>query len=81
MDTGKLFVVYRESNEKKAAKLRWAGGGAQRPVLRITEPKKTGAQVRQKSTSYIVVILVLGGLDLSKQIRNYCKYPKNVFNI
>ncbi len=27
-----------------AVKLGWVGGGAQRPVVRVNEPKKTGAR-------------------------------------
>jgi hypothetical protein len=34
-----------------AAKLRWLGGGAQRPVWHVKEPKKTGARsTRKRST-------------------------------
>jgi len=33
-----------------AAKLRWAGGGAQRPVGRGNEPKKTGARSARART-------------------------------
>jgi hypothetical protein len=36
--------------ELEAAKLRWAGGGAQRPVWLFNEPKKTGARSARART-------------------------------
>ncbi len=32
-----------------AMKLRWVGGGAQRPVWLVNEPKKTGAHARARA--------------------------------
>jgi hypothetical protein len=39
-DSGTFFYF------EGAVKLRWAGGGAQRPVWRVNKPKKTGARTR-----------------------------------
>jgi hypothetical protein len=45
----RLFKVYRESEIKsRSAKLPWERG-AQRPILRVNEPKKTSAQRGQKA--------------------------------
>jgi hypothetical protein len=33
------------------AKLRWAGGSAQRPVLRVNEPKTTGVRNDGRATA------------------------------
>ena len=45
-----IVNLYFLADEYEAAKLRWAGG-AQRPVWRGNEPKKTGAHARPKPTS------------------------------
>jgi hypothetical protein len=51
MDTGELFVVYREVNEEKCTvAAKGGGGGAQRPVLRVTEPKKTNGRSSRART-------------------------------
>ncbi len=83
MDTGKLFVVYRECDEERKSEAAigvggGGGGGSQRPVLSVTGPKK-GTHVGPNTTSYCRVILVPGGLGVSKQIRNYCKCTKKTF--
>ncbi len=45
-----LFLDYFYFILGDAAKLRWAGGGAQRPVSRVNEPKKTGARSARART-------------------------------
>jgi hypothetical protein len=40
-----IYLAQR-GNSNESEKLRWAVVGAQRPVLRVTEPNKTGAHRR-----------------------------------
>ena len=41
METGELFVVYRECDEDKSSEAAMGeGGGAQRPFLGVNEPKR-----------------------------------------
>ncbi len=48
METGELFVVYRECDEDKRSEA-VIGGGAQRPALQISEIIKRGARTRGKN--------------------------------
>jgi hypothetical protein len=43
-----------------SAKLRWVGGGAQRPVLRVFAPKKTGAHsARAAKTTNVKIFFIV----------------------
>ncbi len=44
METGELFVVYRECDEERSSEAAMVEGGAQRPALQVSELKKTGAR-------------------------------------
>ena len=49
METGELFVVYRECDEDRSSEAAM-GGGAQRPVLCVNDHKKTGARSARART-------------------------------
>ncbi len=52
METGELFLVYRECDEDRSseAAIGEGGGGAQRPALQVSELKKTGARSARART-------------------------------
>jgi hypothetical protein len=52
METGELFVVYRECDEDRSSEavMGEGAGGAQRPALQISELKKAGARSARART-------------------------------
>jgi hypothetical protein len=66
-----LFIIkfagrhfYKRAN--RAAKLGWAGGGAQRPVLHVNEPKKTNVRsTHRRSKTHKWVMFTIGKIMLN----------------
>ncbi len=50
METGELFVIYRECDEDRSSETAMGEGGAQRPALQVNELKKTGARSARART-------------------------------
>jgi hypothetical protein len=57
-DISRVFSIHH--SPEGSAKLRWAGGGAQRPVLRVFGPKMTGAHsARAAKTTNVKIFFLL----------------------